>query len=357
MAAINICKVGIRKAGWIAAATLWAVGTWAQTNAASPFPVTQGKTYKFEKVADGVYYATGGPGSNNVVIVNDQDVLLVDDGTTPAAARALLADIKLLTPKPVRQVVNTHFHYDHTAGNQIFGPDVQIIGHEFVRHAILTFDVLHREPYMTSQGTRVPALIDSLQKQIASESDATKKAELQKKLASAKIELRDLQEIKPTPPNVTYDGKMILQKGSREIQLLFLGRGHTGGDTFVYLPHEKIVCTGDEEEGARVAYMGDAYFDEWIATLEKLKQLDFNLVLPGHGVAFRDKAVITAFQSYLKDLIAKGTALKKQGVSADDAAKRIDMTSHAKDFAQIMGPGADPRGMRRLYAWIDDPRK
>jgi hypothetical protein len=91
-----------------------------------------------------------------------------------------------------------------------------------------------------------------------------------------------------------------------------------------------------------------------VATLDKLKQMDFNLVLPGHGVAFRDKAIITAFQSYLKDLMVKGAALKKQGVSADDAAKKIDMTSHAKDFAQITGPGAEPRGMRRLYAWLDE---
>jgi glyoxylase-like metal-dependent hydrolase (beta-lactamase superfamily II) len=332
-----------------------AVGAWGQSgNATSPFPVTQGKTYKFEKVGDGIYYATGGPGSNNVVIVNDQDVFLVDDGTTPAAARALLADIKLITPKPVRQVVNTHFHYDHTAGNQVFGPDVQIIGHQFVRQAILTFDILHREPYVTSQGARVPALIDSLGKQIATEKDAAKKADLQKQLVSAQAELRDLQEIKPTPPNVTYDSKLIIQKGQREIQLLFLGRGHTGGDTFVYLPKEKIICTGDEEEGARLAYMGDAYFDEWIATLDRLKQLDFNLVLPGHGVPFRDKAIITTFQSYLKDLIAKGTALKKQGVSADETAVRIDMTSHAKDFSQIKGPGAEARGIRRLYAWLDE---
>lgn len=338
-----------RRAG-ILTAVLMAVGASGQ----SPFPVTQGKTYKFEKVADGIYYATGGPGSNNVVIVNDQDVFLVDDGTTPAAARAFLADIKLITPKPVRQVVNTHFHYDHTAGNQVFGPEVQIIGHEFVRHAILSFDILHREPYVTSQGARVPALIDSLTKQMASEKDAAQKADLKKKLVSAQGELRDLQEIKPTPPNVTYDSKLVIQKGSREIQLLFLGRGHTGGDTFVYLPKEKIICTGDEEEGARLAYMGDAYFDEWIATLEKVKQLDFNLVLPGHGVAFRDKSIITTFQSYLKDLIAKGTALKKQGVTADDAARRIDMTSHAKDFTQITGPGAEARGIRRLYAWLDE---
>jgi glyoxylase-like metal-dependent hydrolase (beta-lactamase superfamily II) len=333
--------------------SLLAAAAWGQS-ANSPFPVTQGKVYKFEKAGDGIYYATGGPGSNNVVIVNDQDVFLVDDGTTPAAARALLADIKLLTPKPVRQVVNTHFHYDHTAGNQVFGPDVQIIGHQFVRTAIMTFDILHREPYMTSQGNRVPALIDSLTKQISVEKDAAKKAGVQKQLVSAQAELRDLKEIKPAPPNVTYDSKLTIEKGSREIQLLFLGRGHTGGDTFVYLPKEKIICTGDEEEGARVAYMGDAYFDEWVTTLDRLKQLDFTLVLPGHGVPFRDKAVITAFQSYLKDLVAKGAALKKLGVSADDAAKKIDMRSHANDFPAITGPGVEPRGMRRLYAWLDE---
>src|ERR1041385_7294618 len=65
--------------------------------ATSPYPIVQGKTYKFEKITDGVYYATGGVGGNNPVIVNDDDVMLVDDGTTPATARALLEDIKLIT--------------------------------------------------------------------------------------------------------------------------------------------------------------------------------------------------------------------------------------------------------------------
>ena len=337
----------------VAAVMSIASHAWAQSNS-SPFPVTQGKTYRFEKVADGIYYATGGPGSNNVVIVNDQDVFLVDDGTTPAAARALLADLKMITPKPVRTVVNTHFHYDHTAGNQVFGPEVQIIGHEYLANAIRTFDVLHREPYLTSQGNRVPALIDSVNKQMASEKDAAKKAGLQKQLVSAQAELKDLQEIKATPPTVSYSERMTIEKGPREIQLMWLGRGHTGGDTFVYLPKEKILCTGDEEEGARLAYMGDAYFSDWIATLDRAKKIDFNLVLPGHGVPFRDKSIITAFQNYLKDFIDKGAALKKQGVSADDAAKRIDMTSHVKDFAQITAPGAEARGVRRLYAWLDE---
>ena len=328
-----------------------ALGVQAQT-----YPVTQGKTYKFEKIADGVYYATGGFGSNNVVIVNDQDVLVVDDGTTPAAARAFLEDIRKITNKPVRYVVNTHFHYDHTDGNSVFGPEVQIIAHEYVRTAITTFDVLNREPFITSQKTAVPARIDTLTKQIAAEKDPRKKASLQKDLAAAQTTWNQLQEIKPTPPNVTYSSKMVLHKGAREIQLLFLGRGHTAGDTVVFLPAERIVCTGDLME-SRLAYMGDAFFDEWVATLGALKNLDFAVVLPGHGAPFSDKSLITAFQSYLSDITKKVADLRAQGLTADQAASRVDLTSHSKDFPQITGPGADLRGVRRIYAWMDERGK
>src|SRR5947209_4659272 len=89
----------MKKFAWILAggiALALAGNAQAQNFGAGPFPVVQGKTYKFEKIADGVYYATGGFGSNNVVIVNDSDVLVVDTGTTPAAARAFLADIRML---------------------------------------------------------------------------------------------------------------------------------------------------------------------------------------------------------------------------------------------------------------------
>jgi glyoxylase-like metal-dependent hydrolase (beta-lactamase superfamily II) len=233
---------------------------------------------------------------------------------------------------------------------------VQIIAHEYVRTAIATFDVLNREPFITSQKTAVPARIDSLNKQIAAEKDAAKKAALQKDLAAAQDTLNQLKEIKPTPPNVTYSSKMVLHKGSREIQLLFLGRGHTGGDTVVFLPRERIVCTGDLME-SRLAYMGDAFFDEWVTTLGALKNLDFALVLPGHGAPFGDKGLITAFQGYLSDITVKIASLRAQGLTADQAASRVDLTSHAKDFPQITGPGADLRGVRRIYAWMDERRQ
>ncbi|HSS14781.1 MAG TPA: MBL fold metallo-hydrolase [Rhizomicrobium sp.] len=350
-------------------ASLLCAGWAAQ---AQPYPVVQGKYYKFEKVADGVYYATAefngtafpfgsNPffGANLVVIVNQDDVVLVDSATSPRAARALMADVKRLTDKPIRTVINTHWHYDHTDGNSAFGPDVQIIAHEFVRHAIESFDILHNEPFRSSTANAPKAMIDRFTKQVAAEKDPARKAALQKKLAdteaAAKEFVQDIKEIKPTPPNVTYKDKLVLYRGGREIDLLFLGRGHTGGDTVVYLPKEKIVCTGDLME-SRIAFMGSAFFDEWLKTLDALKRLDFAIDLPGHGAPFKDKGLITAFQSYLTDILAQAAKLRAQGVSADDAAKRVDLRAHAKDFPDIEDVGAEFRGVRRIYAWMDEQK-
>src|SRR5215471_2653235 len=320
------------------------------------YPVVQGSAYKFEKIADGVYYATvtaPGLGSNNVVIVNDTDVLIVDTGTSPAAARAFVEDIKKLTDKPIRYVVNTHWHYDHTAGNQIFGPEVQIIATDYLHQMLATVDVLHREPFLTSQVTGLLARIDTLNRQIAAEGDAQQKAALQRDLADTQRLQQNNSEIKVTPPNIHYSTKMVLHTGGREIDLLFLGRGHTGGDTVVFLPKERIVCTGDLMQ-SRLAYIGDAFFSEWITTLEELKKLDFAVDLPGHGVPFSNKSLIAAYQAYLTDLMKQVTNLKNDGVSPDESAKRVDLTAHAKDFPQITGLGAEIRGVRRMYAWLDE---
>jgi cyclase len=343
---------------------------YARAQQASPYPVFQGKSYKFQKIAGGVYYATAefngtafpfgsNPffGANLVVIVNDNDVLVVDTGTSPAAARAFVADIKLLTDKPVRYVVNTHWHYDHTDGNSIFGPEVQIIAHDYVRQAIERFDVLRNEPFRSSTRNAGPAMIDRFKKQIAAQNDPRLKAVLEKKLADTEAAMkdfvRDIKEIKPTPPTLTYTDKLVLHRGTREIDLLFLGRGHTGGDTVVFLPRERIVCTGDLME-SRIAYMGSAYFDEWLTTLDALKRLDFTVDLPGHGAPFTNKGLITAFQSYLSDVVGQVAKLRAQGISADEAAKRVDLTSHAKNFPDIEGVGAEVRGIRRIYAWMDE---
>jgi cyclase len=359
-------KLGIRVVAVILAIAFSAVfsleahaGTQGEGGSKSGGPVISGKVYTFEKIAEGVYYTTSsGPmntGGNHTIIVGDRNVLLVDAGTTPGAARALLEDMKLITNKPVRWVINTHFHYDHTDGNSVFGPDVEIIGHDYVRHAISDFDVAYRDP-LKSALSNMPVQIESLKKQIGDEKDTGKRTALQNQLAATQSDLEQLKVLKPTPPTMTYSSKMTLYQGSREIQLLFLGRGHTQGDTVVFLPKERIVATGDLME-SRIAYMGDALFDEWITTLDTLKELNFDTVLPGHGVPFHEKSLITAFQSYLKDFMTKVAELRKQGLSAEETAQKVDMTSHKGDFPQIQGPGAEARGVRRMYQWMDERAK
>jgi cyclase len=320
----------------------------------SPYPITQGKAYRFEKIADGVYYATGGNGSNNPVIIGSRDVLIMDTGTSPAAARAFIEDLKLLTDKPVRYVVNSHFHYDHTDGNQVYVGNADIIAHEYVKYAMENYDILHIEPYMTSQFVNGTNRIENLKKQSAEERDAGKKATLETQLATAQRNFDDLKEIKVTPPNITYKDKKVMDLGGREVQLLFLGRGHTNGDTVIFLPKEKIACTGDLMEFGP-AYMGNGQFEEWIVTLDRLKKLDYETDLPGHGVPFKDVAPrIAAFQGYLRDVVKQVSEFRKQGMTAAEAAQKVDLSAYKTFFAQTARPGAELRGIRHIYEYLYD---
>jgi glyoxylase-like metal-dependent hydrolase (beta-lactamase superfamily II) len=153
---------------------------------------------------------------------------------------------------------------------------------------------------------------------------------------------------------------MTLFRAGREIQLLYFGRGHTGGDVVVYLPKEKAVCTGDLFTGS-IGYMGDGYLDEWVQALEELKKLDFEAVIPGHGEVIMGGALgkqrIGFVQAYFRELWAKANEMKAQGVSADDAAKRIDMTAHKGNFPQITAAGVDPRAVNRIYQVLDERAK
>src|SRR5205807_9940658 len=145
----------------------------------------QGKAYRFNKVADGVYHAVGtgtlAVVGNSSVIVNDDDVIVVDDHVSPAAAWVLLEELKDITSKPVRTVINTHFHFDHAHGNQIFAKDVEILGHEFTR-AMLLGGTSIQMPLYRDYVTGTPRQIDDLKKRIVSEPDDASTSTAQKHL-------------------------------------------------------------------------------------------------------------------------------------------------------------------------------
>lgn len=324
--------------------------------------VVESASHRFEQVAEGVWLATGSGSvytmSNALVLVGEFDTLVVDSHVTPAASRALLESLAVITDKPVRYLVNSHYHFDHAHGNQSFPAGVEIIGHEFTRKKLNgEIGNVLEEATFKSFSDGVPATVARLEQQVAAESDPARKASLQENHRVQRDYMNAIQEVDPTPPNITLDRKMtlfqVVASGSREIQLHHFGRAHTGGDVIVYLPQDRIAFTGDMMLPG-LAYMGDGHVDEWPATLDGLKTLDFDIWLPGHGPVMRTREPIEHFQAYLRDLWVKTSAMHQRGVSADDAATQIDMTNHGANYAQLTGPGVDPRAIRRIYQLLNE---
>lgn len=328
---------------------------WLDGQAQTGDPIVSG-AHRFQKVADGIYYATSSGtmnvGANSPVILTDSDALIIDSEITPAAARALATDLKAITDKPIRYVVDSHYHYDHAHGNQVFIGDAQVIGHDNTHKRLLT-NVLEQYTYLNSvQG--IPTRVETLRKRIAEEKDAQQKATLERQVATSLAYLEQVKEVKVTPPNITFKDDMTLYRGGREIRLLYLGRGHTDTDVVVYLPRERIVATGDLME-SQISYMGDSYPDEWPATLEKLRALDFDTVMPGHGVVFKGKTKIEAFEGYVREVVRQSREFRKQGLTAEQAAAKIDVRQFSSEFPQIRSVGIDPSGVRRIYKLADSP--
>jgi glyoxylase-like metal-dependent hydrolase (beta-lactamase superfamily II) len=310
--------------------------------------------HRFIEVAPSVYAAIGNgtieTRDTAAVIVNSDDVFLVDTNITPEATRRLVADIRTLTDKPIRYVVNTHWHYDHADGNQIFGPDVTIIGHENERTAIVGGALKNR---LALEFQNLPGQLDNIRKQIATEQDPMRKAQLQDRLKVQEAYQQQLMETVPTPPNVTFEDHLTIFRGEREIRLIHPGRGHSDTDVLVYLPKEKVIMTGDFFEGPATGALNFGFHDEWANNLEKLKAIDYETTIPGHGEPFKGKERIDYFQAFLRDLWTQTKALHDQKVPAADAAKRVDLTAHKGHYQNINGPGFQEATIARIYQLLD----
>jgi len=306
-------------------------------------------THRLEEVAEGVYFATGNGAlytmSNALIIERDEDVVVVDSHITPAAGRALLDSIRVVTPKPITTLINSHYHYDHANGVLAFGPDIEIIGHE-VTYQKLTADPSSEHTYLSSL-QRFDNTVTRLEREIENASSSQERDELQVQLEFWRAHVVAQEEIVFTPPTTTLRDTLTLYRGGREIQLHYFGRAHTGGDLAIYLPEEKIVFTGDMMLGG-ISYMGDGYVTEWADTLQALKQLDFNLVLPGHGPGFSNRAQIDNAQAYYTDLTEEVRRLKGLGYNAEETAARADLRQHA-DTLGVTQLGANLEAVQRMY--------
>jgi len=327
--------------------------------AAAPAPGEE--LFDIKPMADGVYAAIAKPAykinCNAAIIVFGDGVLVVDTHSKPSAARALIEQIKKLTPKPVKYVVNTHFHWDHYQGNEAYPSSwpagVEIISSEATRANIERIGI----PRIKNEIVTMPQEIANLKKDLEKASTAEQKNEIQGNIRQAEAYFAELKSMQVTLPTTTFDRSLILRRDGRTVEILWLGRAHTDGDVFVFLPNEKVIVTGDALHGW-TPFMGDSYPYDWIQTLDAAEKLDFNSVLGGHGDVMHGKLRFELWKSYFHDLMDRTATVYAEGATLDEARKTVSdfLTKKYADKFDPKFPQSVTANVTKAYQVIAFPR-
>ncbi|MBX7150330.1 MBL fold metallo-hydrolase [bacterium] len=268
------------------------------------------RTRTVSKIADGIYMIRhkdspdGFPQGNTTVIIGDREVFVVDACYLPSSAKEDIAQIQQWTNKPVRYLLNTHWHFDHTMGNGTYAeafPSITIIAHQETCKQM--------EGYNPGWFQRFPNRADLFKKYVETGKDANGNplSEQDKKdytsfIAGIEPVWQEFKKIKDRMPNLTFDSELTLDIGNREIQIKYLGRGNTAGDAVVYLPKEKILIAGDLLDSP-VPYLGSGYPSQHAKTLRKMAQLDFEILIPGHGNTLKGKTYLNLVADFIQTVV------------------------------------------------------
>ena len=175
--------------------------------------------------------------------------------------------------------------------------------------------------FIEKQLVSLPKEIDKLKDDIGRATDPQRKANLEANLQQAEAYFAELKALKPALPTRTVSSSITLKEDGREIQVLVLGRAHTDGDVFIYLPKEKVMASGDALVDW-MPFLNDGYPEEWVQTLQALDQFDFTHIIPGHGEVL-PKAHLSFFRGYLTDLIAAVKQAAAAGASLEEMQKKL----------------------------------
>jgi len=292
-----------------------------------PAAVRAQELFEVKLVAPGVYAAIAKPhrpeNSNSAIFVLKGAVLVVDTASTPSSGRELVREIKKLTDKPVKYVVNTHFHWDHYWGNEAFveaWPDVQIISSEATRLDMQRMGL--GNPLLARWQVEVPESIEKWKTDFPKTTDETERRKLQDRITKWGAAVEEFKKMHPALPNLTFNRQLVLDDDSERVEVLWLGRAHTPGDVVVYLPERRVLASGDLLAGD-TPYIGVVRPEEWVQTLDGVRKLDFDYVIPGHGDVMRGKDRLDLWKRYLTDVVAETTKAFEQGASLDEARGTI----------------------------------
>lgn len=248
------------------------------------------------KLADDVYGLIGKEGAaNSGFVVTNEGVVVIDTQGTKELALFLKKKIREITDKPIVYVINTHYHGDHTFGNQYFKEAKEIISHESTKKNLIEKDKQQREQFEKFFGENA------------------------------------LEGFELTLPTKTFKKTLTLRAGGKTMELAYLGRGHTDGDIIVYLPIERIMFGGDLLYKDRLPWLGDAHISDWTETLKKLKNFDAGIYMPGHG-NIGNIDMLFALQQYLVDLKLEVKKYIEKGKALDEIKRKINLPKYKNWF-------------------------
>lgn len=253
------------------------------------------KQVTFSRLAENAYAYTAEGDPNTGVIIGDDGVMVVDTQATPLMAGRVLEKIRSVTDKPVKYVMMTHYHAVRVLGASAYEPDHVIASQD-------TYDLIveRGQQDWQSEFERFPRLFNG-------------------------------HETIPglTWPNIVFKGEMTLWMGKTEIRIMQLGRGHTKGDTVVWLPKERVLFSGDLVEYGATPYTGDAYLLDWPATLDNVAALDPVALVPGRGDALTTPETIKEGIGGTRAFITAMYQAVKAGKEQDKALKEIYEDTYA----------------------------
>lgn len=326
--------------------------------------------FNVKQVAPGVWALIVKPPKGSIAVSNaavvelGDKLLVVDSHLSPSAAREAARVIATLTSnRPVRYLVNTHWHPDHVQGNSTYSSAfpgaIDIISHVNTRRDILALEI----PFLKDQKIQLPRQIADMKLQLANGMSegkpmtAEQKRRVEAQLAQSEALAREIANLEITLPTLTLERSMSIYGGDREVRILYFGRGHTEGDVVLYLPREKVLITGDLLTNS-IPFMRDAYPLEWSATLEGVGTLDYTQNIPGHGDVQQGKERLLMLRAFLNDLVSAVRNAIAEGKSVDEAKKSVKAElapRHEKNFPSWNG-GAEA-SIERTYNHLKNSRK
>jgi len=301
-----------------------------------------------ERLAEGVY-AFIAPDSktpyfngNTLVVVGDDGVLVVDSGDALPVTRKTIAEIKRLTPLPVRFLVNTHWHWDHALGNGEYRaafPGVTILSTTATRELMDT----KGRANLAGSIAAIPPYLESLRKTLAAgvRQDGTPLTQVDRALLQAQLDdlgrgVQCYKEAQVALPDVTFDRELTVRLGRRVVTLLAFGPGNTPGDAVVYVPDARVAASGDLIV-APTPFAYDSAIFEWPAAMRRLMALDAAMIVPGHGPVMRDWAYARMITDLLESTGAQVRDAVARGLSLEDTRKAVDVSALRARMV-----GADP---------------